>query len=425
MQRWRDEKDGVAPTEMLGARPMEKSGTHYKPSEKDIQAACSYGGKVDERAAEALRSGSFSRVTTRMVAKGVARQWQAKTRDAKDRYVRKFFAFLNATGRRRRLFAEVEEEKDGEVLTIRPERRLATSQGEEEQTLCEFAVLRIMAGNTLDSVLGVVSHIRTWCRTILVREYGHVGTRGKLSMTSQYVKSLEEIFPPDLQQRDASRKPLTWGMVKMIHEYAKEEARWHDPGVAVAMAYAGLFRMGEMTCTETRAFDAVKDLCENDVEFLPSFWNANRVVIYLGVSKADRQGKRSKLRPRILPVEEGSPGMMLRDMLARRLRATRGTRPVLRGVPLLQARNGKQLARDTVLRFMRAAMANAGWSKEEQMEYGTHSARIGGATRLFKLGASPEALKTMGGWSSDAFKTYIRLQQQELMVYTRQMCQEE
>jgi hypothetical protein len=114
----------------------------------------------------------------------------------------------------------------------------------------------------------------------------------------------------------------------------------------------------------------------------------------------------------------------MRAMLAKRLRVTEGISPLMRAQPLFQARNGKHLARDTVLRFARSAMAAAGFSKEQQNAYGTHSARIGGATRLFQLGATSDILKRMGGWSSDAYKEYIRTQQQDTMVFARRMCTE-
>jgi hypothetical protein len=423
IQQWQNEHGGNGARSKLGARPMAESGRYFQPDNDDVALACTFKGKVDEQAAAALRTGAFSTTTARLISKGIERQWAPKTVEVKYRYVLKFMAFLRATGRKESLLAEVEGGRNDEELVIRPERARATSSAEEEQTLCEFAVIRVMAGHTIDSVLGTISHLRTWFRNILVREFGKVGEKGRMSVTSQYLKSLEELFPPDTQQKDAKRQPLTWGIVQMMAEYA-EQIRWRDPGVACAVAYAGLYRMGELTATETRPFDAVRDLAEHDVRFLPSFWNADRVEIQLGITKADRQGKLAKLRPRILPVDAGSPGMMLRDMLARRMGAKRGEQVALSGRPLFQARDGKQLARDSVLRFMRKAMKGAGFSKEQQDGYGTHSARIGGATRLFQLGASPEALKRMGGWSSDAYKVYIRLQQHQLMHYTREMCSE-
>lgn len=40
--------------------------------------------------------------------------------------------------------------------------------------------------------------------------------------------------------------------------------------------------------------------------------------------------------------------------------------------------------------------------------YDTHSFRIGGATALFHAGAGEMVIRTMGRWSSDIYKLYIR-----------------
>ena len=199
-----------------------------------------------------------------------------------------------------------------------------------------------------------------------------------------------------------------------------------DIGVAVAIAYAGLFRMGELTATEG-AFDPVEDMSESDVQFLPSFWKANRVVIQLGRSKADQDGKRSKLRPRVLPVDEGvlmSPGRLLREMIAERQSLRKGSPPLLgAGRPLFQDRNGGQLKQSAVLVKMRKVLTErGGMTVAEALEFGTHSCRIGGATKLFQIGASPEVIKSLGGWSSEAYKLYVMVQQQDLMRFARSMC---
>ena len=41
-------------------------------------------------------------------------------------------------------------------------------------------------------------------------------------------------------------------------------------------------------------------------------------------------------------------------------------------------------------------------------EFGAHSLRIGGATALFKAGASQIDIMTMGRWSSDCYRLYVR-----------------
>ena len=42
-------------------------------------------------------------------------------------------------------------------------------------------------------------------------------------------------------------------------------------------------------------------------------------------------------------------------------------------------------------------------------DYGTHSNRIGGATRLLQYGGSASLVKLAGKWSSDTWKIYSRL----------------
>ena len=45
---------------------------------------------------------------------------------------------------------------------------------------------------------------------------------------------------------------------------------------------------------------------------------------------------------------------------------------------------------------------------EDPSQFGTHSYRIGGATALFAAGADPTVIRTMGRWSSDCYRLYVR-----------------
>ena len=45
---------------------------------------------------------------------------------------------------------------------------------------------------------------------------------------------------------------------------------------------------------------------------------------------------------------------------------------------------------------------------EDPDEFGTHSLRIGGATALYAQGATPMVIRTMGRWSSDCYRLYVR-----------------
>ena len=72
---------------------------------------------------------------------------------------------------------------------------------------------------------------------------------------------------------------------------------------------------------------------------------------------------------------------------------------------------------------MRKMMMKGGrMSGSVALEFGTHSCRIGGATALFQLGATPEVFKHLGGWSSDAHEICLQVQQADLMKCARSMC---
>ena len=78
------------------------------------------------------------------------------------------------------------------------------------------------------------------------------------------------MYYPEEDSKDARREPVTWPMVQMFVTAAKRQGRG-DVGIVTAVAYAGLFRMGELTNTETRPFAAKEDLSERDVEFVSTF----------------------------------------------------------------------------------------------------------------------------------------------------------
>ena len=183
--------------------------------------------------------------------------------------------------------------------------------------------------------------------------------------------------------------------------------------------------MGELTSTENRQFDPMRDLCESDLKFKPSFWNATEVIVQLRATKADQTGQKAKLRPRFLPVDDdlNSPGKLLHDMIRRRYKLSYLSDPSLQNVPLFKEKGKGQLKRTSVMTFMRKTMTAAGYTTTQAKQYGTHSCRIGGATRLFQLGALPEVIQHLGGWSSAAYREYVRIQQNDLMQYTRKICE--
>ena len=73
--------------------------------------------------------------------------------------------------------------------------------------------------------------------------------------------------------------------------------KWRDVGVAIAVAFAALLRMGEATSTTKHVFDPSEDLAEHHLTFLLTFWQADRVEIKIGKSKTDRTGAKSRKKP--------------------------------------------------------------------------------------------------------------------------------
>ena len=396
--------------------------SHYTPTQHEAAAAASYRGRPNPTAMNALLSGEFEATAHRVVAEDIIKKWTPNTRHTKQIAVRAFWNFLVAVGTTAQFFPP-----DGTTPT-----KTQTQLLKEERALSNFAMLRVMAGQSIDGTEGYVSHVRTWYRTIYQLPFGTGGRLGSPSITSQYLTSMRRFFPIE-RSHDERRTPVTWPMVKMFIKSAQWRVRamgdrkWEDAGIAVLVAYAGLFRMGELTSRDATPFRPESELKESDAHFVPSFWTATHVVLRLGATKADQLGTSDRARPRTLPVDPSplSPGRALQEMLIARLGIRQGEEPRLRPAPLFQNGRGGHLTRDSVLNFMRSALQQAGVPAPTREKIGTHSCRIGGATRLFQLGASPEILKHLGGWASDTYRDYIRIRGLDMLQYTRRMCDDE
>jgi len=78
--------------------------------------------------------------------------------------------------------------------------------------------------------------------------------------------------------------------------------------------------------------------------------------------------------------------------------------------------SGKALTTDCIMQMTRQLMAVIG---EDPMQFGTHSYRIGGATALFAAGANETVIRTMGRWSSDIHRLYVRACFEDCCEWTR------
>jgi hypothetical protein len=369
-----------------------------------------FRGKIQPRVTTVLLKGNAMQTTVEMVAADASMRWRPKTQEDKNRAAQKFRAFLTAVGLLEKIFP----------ASGRTPEKTTLQRGVEEDALTGLALNRAMAGQGLSGMLNVISHVRTW------HEHQHGATLGMAkrsdtaSPTSKHAKSMGIYFP--VKDSECKRRaPMTPQLASLMMKAARMKN--HD-GTAMLVAFAALFRMGEITATDG-GFDPVEDMTEDDVTFYPNFWNATSVEVKLGRSKADQDGKRAKLRPRMLPVDDDelSPGRAIQTMLAERRGMRRGQPSLLvSGGPLFQDGKQGQLKQSAVLTFMRKTlMKQGGMSPAEANQHGTHSCRIGGATRLFELGATPDVFKHLGGWSSEACRGCVIIQQKELMKFARNM----
>ena len=80
--------------------------------------------------------------------------------------------------------------------------------------------------------------------------------------------------------------------------------------------------------------------------------------------------------------------------------------------------DGEAFPADDIRAIARQVVVAVGWDPEL---YGAHSLRIGGATALFAGGADPMVIRTMGRWSSDCYRLYVRACLEQTVAWTSRM----
>jgi hypothetical protein len=164
-------------------------------------------------------------------------------------------------------------------------------------------------------------------------------------------------------------------------------------------AFFGLLRASEYTCKRVSAYDPETDLCINDVTC-----ETKLAFLHLKSSKTDifRVGTVIRL---VANDSVLCPVAALRQYL--RLRPHRPG-------PLFQFFNGHYLRRTDVSRLMKG---HTGLTAN----LSSHSFRIGGASTLANLGYPRWLIQSLGRWSSDCFRVYLRLTDHTIMGVSRAM----
>jgi len=376
----------------------------------DINVAASFRGRPTTAGVLALSNGHFMADGQRFIVNQLQRKWTDGTIANKARAVVLFKAFLRTL--------DLEDEILDPRNAVHDKTRARSVQ--EEALLAGFGLLRLLCGQTPLGAGVYISHIRTWYFHGTRIQLGLPGSTFQRSYASDFIRSCQEFFPI-VKSDDEKRRPITLHQLQFLVGSATTKGDF-SMAACLMVGFCGLFRMGEITATKG-AFNPRKDLTEADVEFVPNYENATHVHIRIGASKADQLGLRARNKPRILSTTQDflSPGRLLRQMFSHRQGNNSRQQPAQSANAPLFQRFEKQLTQQQVLTFIRATLRHRGYTETELAMYGTHSLRIGGFNQLYQSGCPIDIIKTHGGWSSDAWQVYRRIQHDQCMKYTSKM----
>jgi hypothetical protein len=247
------------------------------------------------------------------------------------------------------------------------------------------------------------------------------GGEGTKSYTSRFIKSMRRFFPQEKKPTEG-RLPLMDVNLLLVFDFCSWKGHLQKQA-AILTAFEGLFRMAEL-CTRDKVFKPRRHLCEDDIEFYPTFKDATHIMMYMGPSKADQDARKAKVLPRTLLIKHGSTmsaGLCIKQMLISRHNMTGSENKFVpnKGRPLFQNNFGNHLRAGQIETTIHGALKQGGVRNWKQ--FNTHSPRIGGTTRLCQLGCPIRLIKLLGGWSSNCVLTYIRETAKSAHKFTKQM----
>ena len=258
-----------------------------------------------------------------------------------------------------------------------------------------------------------VGTARNYCSAVQgwhAREHGIKLAAGlKLEKLPQMLKGLRRVFgDPEVKiRRGFAPQALRRAMDLLL-----------DPGypphanirAAIATAFQGLLRSAEFCIKDSAKFNPVMHLTRHDIREL----DGEKVIIMMTPCKNMKHlgGKTS-------PLVIGSGGEFLDAVAEIKNMLAVDPTPVghARLTPLFRDPKSNEPLRYTpMLTMLRSLMSAIG---ENPDQFGTHSLRIGGATALFAQGADETVIRTMGRWSSDIHRLYVRACFERCCEWTR------
>ena len=187
------------------------------------------------------------------------------------------------------------------------------------------------------------------------------------------------------------RQPITPSLLHLIKQNLFNSSRAYEDKLmlwaALTTAFFGFLRVSEYTSTHKTKYDPQSTLLYQDLTLDNDIANVN-----IKASKTDpfREGTVIRLASNNSPL---CPILALREYLA--------VHPTSHG-PLFTYRNSKFLTRrdlNSLLADLTGGLANTT----------SHSLRIGAATTAAAMGCPRWLIMSLGRWSSDCFRRYIRI----------------
>ena len=274
----------------------------------------------------------------------------------------------------------------------------------EEEWLCMRFICALVEqrGITPSSAYVYFSAVQGWH----AREHGVKLCAGlKLERLPQMLKGLRRIVG---EEPRAIRRGIAPQMLKKSMDMLLDPESPKDANIRAALAVAlqGLLRSKEYCGFDKPELVVLRsDLTE---------LNDERCIIMMHPCK-----NMNHVGGKTCPIVIGAGGKYVDSVAELRNLLRVDPTPVGRGAhtPLFRdPETNAPLSYDLMLNTVKRLMGAIG---EEPKHFGTHSLRIGGATALFTQGANETIIRTMGRWSSDLHRLYVRACFEQCVEWTK------
>ena len=229
-----------------------------------------------------------------------------------------------------------------------------------------------------------------------------------LKRMAEMVKGLKNLRdgPPQQMRRGMSPQQLRTAMDIVFPPVSAENCNIR---AMLATGLQGLMRGRELGCDGR--FDSNLDLARGDISTI----SADRFAFFMRPAKNMRHR-----RGKTVPLVVGGGGMFIDACVeVQRMLEFDPTPPTQASyTPMFRKPDGSAFTTDDIRAIVRQLAVAI---NEDPLMFGAHSLRIGGATALFAAGADPLHIRTMGRWSSDCYRLYVRACFEQTLDWTRRL----